>query len=250
MREQAHTLFDGFRAEDRVLIKINHNTAAPYPASTDHLFLAFFMDLLRARGITRIKVGDCSTVTRLPTRRVFDASGIYAALQGKAEIVCFDEGRWVTVPIHGEYLVHVTIPQCVFEADKIIYLANCKTHWLADFSLGMKLAVGFMHPHERYALHRDHLHEKIAEISLALRPDLTIIDARAALITGGPDKGSTASGNTVLAGRDIIQTDMEAYRLLYRLKLANGCAESFSADPFDMGQFRHVKKLAEEGRWR
>jgi uncharacterized protein (DUF362 family) len=249
MAEQADRLFMGFQPNDRVLIKINQNTAAPYPASTDPRFLEAVLDLLILRGITRIKVGDCSAVTQLPTRKVFAASGISAALRDKAKLVCFDGGRWVCVPVRGEYLNRVTIPECVFETDRIIYIANCKTHRLADFSLGMKLAVGFMHPYERYALHGDHLHEKIAEISLAIRPDLIFLDARKTFITGGPDEGRVAAGNAVFAGTNLIQTDAEGYRLLYELKRAGSCAGGFSEDPFEMAQFRHARKLIEEGRW-
>jgi uncharacterized protein (DUF362 family) len=249
LAEQADRLFIGFRPNERVLIKINLNTAAPYPASTDPRFLGAVLDLLILRGITRIRVGDCSAVAQLPTRKVFAASGMSAALKGKAKFVCFDEGRWICVPVRGEYLSHVMIPECVFETDRIIYIANCKTHRLADFSLAMKLAVGFMHPNERYALHEDHLHEKIAEISLAVRPDLAILDARETFITGGPDDGRIAAGNAVFAGTNLIQTDAEGYRLLYELKRAGGCAEGFSEDPFEMAQFRHARKLFEEGRW-
>lgn len=249
MREQSECLFGDFHPNDRVLIKINCNTADPYPASTDRPFLLFVLDLLSSRGITCVTVGDCSALTRLPTHQVFKASGLSSALKGKAKVVCFDEGRWVTVPIPGEYLKRVTVPECVFMTDKIIYLANCKTHRLADFSLGMKLAVGFMHPHERYALHQDHLCEKIAEISLALQPDLTIVDARYTFIDDGPDKGRVAMGNTVFAGRDMLRTDAQAYRLLYMLKKEAGCIGRFSEDPLDMTQFRHAGKLMEEGKW-
>lgn len=47
-----------------------------------------------------------------------------------------------------------------------------------------------MHPLDRYPLHRDgHLKQIIPEISLAVPPDLTLIDGRNAFITGGPHMG-------------------------------------------------------------
>ncbi len=66
--------------------------------------------------------------------------------------------------------------------------ANIKSHIESDFSFGMKLGVGFVHPLERFPMHRDHLREKIAEINLAVPQDLTIIDGRTTFITGGPDR--------------------------------------------------------------
>ncbi len=76
-------------------------------------------------------------------------------------MVYFDEEPWVKVRVEGQFLQEVTVPRAIYEADRIIYLANLKTHHISDFTFGLKLAVGFMHPLERYPLHRgEHLKQK------------------------------------------------------------------------------------------
>jgi len=232
-----------FSPEDRILIKINLNTADPYPASTSPQMLLWLLDFLHDQGIKRIIVGDCSSLSALPTKKVARRSGLLTAIKGRAELLCFDEAPWVTIPINGHYLDQVTVPQITQDVDRIIALANLKTHHLATFSSGLKLGVGFMHPMERYALHRDHLDEKIAEISLAVPPDLTIIDGRRTMISGGPAVGQVEEAGIVIIGTNPMQVDAEACRQLHALKIEHGCLENFPAEPFAQGQLAHAHAI-------
>ena len=229
--------------EHKVLIKINLNTADPYPASTCPEMISALVGFLRKKGIHKITVGDCSAISALPTRGVARKSGVIRAVSGDAETVCFDENPWVRVHIPGQHLKYVTVPEAVFEADRIIFLSNMKTHRHAGFSFGLKLAVGFVHPLERHALHKEHLQKKIAEIALAVQPDLTIIDGRTAFITGGPEKGRTAEPGVVMLGTNPLAVDVEAYRELYRVKNKYRCLEGFPADPFVTDQLRHGRDI-------
>ena len=227
----------------RILIKYNLNTANPYPASVDPQMLRTLVDLLLKLGAAEISVGDCCTVSLIPTRNQVKKAGLPQAIGGRAKLICFDELPWVTVPIEGEYLKSVTVPRVAWDAETIISLANLKTHYHAVFTGALKLAVGFMHPLERYALHRDHLQEKIAELNLALQSDLYIMDARTVMITGGPDHGRTVSAETVLVSDNPLALDIEAYKLIYRLKTEHGCLEGFMDDPFSLTQLRHARDI-------
>jgi uncharacterized protein (DUF362 family) len=242
---------DLFAPGMKVLIKININTANPYPASTSPDMLAGLVEILYEYGIRDIAVGDCSSVRVVPTRRVVGKTGILPAIAGKAEFVCFDDGPWVSVPVGGRYLPQVTVPRLAMEADRIVYLANMKTHHHAHFSFGLKLAVGFMHPMERFALHSEHLEEKAAEINLAVAADLIVVDGRAAFITGGPDTGRIEKPGVVLAGTNPLAVDVEAYKTVLKLKKQYGCLEGFKDDPFAMAQLRHARELGLGGiPWR
>lgn len=243
MNAKKEELFKGFQPHHRVFIKINLNTALPYPASTDPRMLSAILDMMMSLGIRDIVVGDCSSNIALPTRKAFQRSGISAAIKQKAEMACFDEQPWVSVPIGGQYLKQVTLPEIICKVDRVIYLANLKTHVHADFSASMKLAVGFMHPLERYDLHKEFLKEKIAEIALAVQPDLIFLDARMPFITGGPNEGSTARGGMLFAGTDLLSIDLQGYRLLLKLKEIMNCLEGFRQDPFEMIQLQHAAKI-------
>ena len=239
-------LFEGFDKSHKILLKINLNTADPYPASTDPFTLGKLLDLMSGMGLENIIVGDCSSIASLPTRNVFKKLGLGSILKGRAHPVFFDEQEWVNVPVQGEHLQNVIIPRMVFDVDRIIYLANLKTHRLADFTMTMKLGVGLVHPLQRYELHDELLQEKVVETMLAVRPDLSFLDAREPFITGGPTKGDTARGDCIMAGTDMLSVDLEGYKILYQLK-QNNFIGNFTEDPLAMRQFKHAKKLLDLG---
>ena len=80
--DMRNDILAGFKPEDKVLIKININTADDYPASTDSQMLCELIECLNASGINNIEVGDCSAYTRLPSRRVFKKTPLYNAGEG------------------------------------------------------------------------------------------------------------------------------------------------------------------------
>lgn len=236
-------LFRGFNSFDRILIKINLNTADPYPASTHPSMIDRLLNLMDKMGFKSIMIGDCSSLSALPTKRVFKKTSLPAVVKDRAKVVFFDEGEWVSVPVGGELLKNIVIPKIVFEVERIIYVSNLKTHRLADFSMNLKLAVGFVHPRQRYDFHDQYLQEKVAETALAIEPDLVFLDAREPFITLGPEKGRTARGDCIFTGRDLLSVDLEGYRLLYELQRQENCLDNFMEDPFEMRQFKHARKI-------
>jgi uncharacterized protein (DUF362 family) len=227
----------------RILVKINLNTADSFPAATDAGMLRELLLFLQQQGFSRLRVGDCSSISAVPTRKVADKAGILAAVDGLAEFVAFDEQPWLKLESGLPHLPAVTVPQAVAETDFLLHLANMKTHSLADFSFGLKLGIGYMHPLERYALHKGSLQEKVAEMASLIVPDLTIVDGRQAFVCGGPITGRVEPAAVILAGRNSLAVDVEAYRQLYRLKQALGCEEGFVADPFAMRQLAEARRL-------
>ena len=230
-------------AHRKILVKFNLNTANSYPASVCPQMLRSLVEILLNLDAREVTVGDCCNVRLLPTRKQVKKAGLEQALAGRARIVCFDETPWMTVMVPGCYLTHITVPRPALDAECIIALANLKTHRQAVYTGALKLAVGFMHPLERFPLHREYLQEKVAEINLALQPDLFVMDGRTAMITGGPDHGLTAPGNTLLVGENPVAVDAEAYRLLYSLKKKNNCLEEFTENPFDLLQLSHALEM-------
>lgn len=243
-------LLNVLSTSDRVFIKINTNSSFPYPASTSVQFLDVFLSFLKRINITRLTVGDCSSNRFMPTRHVYKALGINKVVKGKAELIALEEGPYVNVELQGKYLKRARISAHAYSYDKIINLTNMKTHYLAAYSLAMKNLVGFLHPLDRKAFHGDHLQEKIAELSLAIVPDLNIIDARNYFITGGPDEGEVAQGNMVLVSNDILSIDTEAYKQLYQWKREAGIIGEFQEDPACMTQISHYMEIhnRREGR--
>ncbi len=242
-------LWNEWFAGQRVLVKVNLNTADPYPASTCPVFLKEFLKFLHRSGVNDILVGDCASLSSLPTRKTARAIGLDRVVTGLAEPIFFDEMEWVEVSVPGQFLKAVTVPAVVYEVDRIISLTNLKTHRWADFSMAMKAAVGNVHPLERRNLHQDHLQQKIVELNLAVMADLNIIDGRVAMITGGPAVGTTAPAGVILAGDHPAAVDLQAYRELLQIKQRHHCVENFRSDPLEMPQLQHAAMVWPAAEW-
>lgn len=215
---------------DKVLVKPNFNSPDPLPGSTDLAFLRAVVELLLEAG-AKVTIGESSGGVWRPTRKVYRKLGVFEAVRDlNVELVAFDEKAedWVKVKVGGDYLDSVSVPRRAYEADKIVYLPCLKTHKMAGFTGALKLAVGFMHPGERRALHAGNLEEKAAEISLCWQPNLIIMDGRKAFVSGGPNKGELVEPGLVLASGDLVAIDVEAMRLL----LAYEARNKLAADPW------------------
>ena len=219
---------------DRVLVKPNFNSADPYPGSTDLVFLRAVIEVLLEAG-ARVTVGESSGGAWRPTRNVLRKLGMFELMRDLGvELVAFEDRAddWVRIKIDGDYLGAVSMPRSAYEADKIVYLPCMKTHSIARFSGALKLAVGFMHPGERRALHARHLEQKVAEISMCWQPDLIVMDGRKAFVSGGPDRGQLAEPGLMLASGDLVATDVEAMKVLLSYEGKN----KLVADPWQSPQ--------------
>jgi uncharacterized protein (DUF362 family) len=219
---------------DRVLVKPNFNSPDTYPGSTDPGFLRTVIELLLEAG-AKVTIGESSGGLWRPTRTVLRKLDMFDfARQLGVELIAFEDrvDDWVRVKIDGDYLRTATMPRSAYEADKIVYLPCVRTHNLAGFSGALKLAVGFLHPGERRALHTRNLNQKIAEISLCWQPDLIIMDGRKTFVSGGPDRGQLAEPGLLFASGDLIATDVEAMKVLLSYEARN----KLTADPWQSPQ--------------
>ncbi len=219
---------------DRVLVKPNFNSPDPYPGSTDLAFLRAVLELLLEAG-AEVTIGESSGGIWRPTGKVFRKLGVpELARHFDVELIAFEDRAddWVRVRVNGDYLDTVSMPRSAYESDKIVYLPCMKTHSIAGYSGALKLAVGFMHPGERRALHARYLERKMAEISLCWQPNLILMDGRKAFISGGPDKGQLAEPGLLLASGDLIAIDDEAMKVLLTYEARN----KLIADPWQSPQ--------------
>ncbi len=218
--EHSNELFSEYR-NTKVLIKVNLNSSLPYPASVSIEMLETIISSLKENGVRKIVVADCSGLMHLPTCSVINSKNLKMLKRDGVIIESFDFGIWYKVYIKGQYFKYILLPKRVYWADKIINLSNLKSHPHAGYSASIKNLVGFMHPHQRIELHKDHLVERIAELPLAIIPDLNIIDAREIFIDGGPDKGSVALADTIIINGNLFEADKTAYNLLVQKKSEN-----------------------------
>jgi len=235
-------IFADFDSSTSVLIKISLNSPNPYPASTSPEMLETILCMLRDIGVKKICIGDCSGLAHLPTRKVIKKKGFDFLKKYGARICVFDYGGWVNIPVGGIYFKNIILSKSIYRYDRIINLSNLKSHWSAGFTFSTKSLVGFMHPYQRRILHRDHLQERIAELSLAVRPDINIVDGRKIFVDGGPDDGMVAQANTIFVNSDLMEADLKSYDLLAGLRKKHGL-EDLDKDPYNNRFFKHFIKI-------
>ncbi len=221
-----------------ILVKPNFNTADPPPASSDPQFVKAAIELLYEHGAGKVVLGE-SSMLRLSTRDTLRQTGmIQAAEEAGAEVIFFDEGEWVTVDIGGRYLKKVALANAGLEAEKIVYVCCLKTHRFADFTLSLKLAMGFVRSRDRRGMHLRRLRDKLAELNLAIAPDLIVMDGRRCFISGGPSSGELREPNLVLASGDRIAIDVEALKVIQSYP-----GHSLKKGPWELTMIRQAVEL-------
>jgi len=223
---------------DTILVKANFNTSDPPPASSDPQFVKAVIELLYEHGAGKVVLGESSMISQ-STRDTLRKTGmLQAAEEARAEVVIFDESEWVPVETGGRYLRKVALAKAGLEAEKIVYVCCLKTHRYADFTLSLKLAMGFVRRRDRVAMHLWRLSEKLAELNLAIAPDLIIMDGRRCFISGGPSNGEVREPNLILASGDRIAIDVEALKVIQSYP-----GHSLKKRPWELTMIRRAVEL-------
>jgi uncharacterized protein (DUF362 family) len=232
---------DFIKPGQKVLIKPNVNSDDPAPATTHPEALAEMIRLVKAKRAYVI-VGDRSN-PQWKTIAAMKATGMYKAAKdaGADEIVGFEDEEWVRVaPVGAKNWANgFRIPKRLQEIDHIISLPVLHTHSITGHSLAIKNLVGLIHPTDRMLFHASSKREDmIAEISLAIKPSLTVIDGTKAYIEGGPSSGKMAETKVYLASKDVLSADIFGLTLLKK----NNAVLRYE-NPWESPQIKHFKDL-------
>lgn len=237
--------YDDCSPGERILLKINCNTADPFPASSDLEFVEAVIEVLVDIGCDNIIVGDSSTMM-LKTQKVFEQKSLYELekkFKGKVDVINFDEEAWIPTDIpNGKYIRRVSLPEMLLASDKLILLPCLKTHKMAKFTGALKLSVGFMQPQERIALHARGLQHKIGELNTVIHPCLIIMDARKIFINEGPSHGEIAEPNLIMASKSRIAIDTEGVKIIQRYE-GNSIS---NIKPEEIVQIKYARELGIE----
>ncbi len=213
------------RPGDTVFIKTNavHGVVAGRPGIvTSNEVIAAVVRVMRDLGAGHVTVGD-RPARRHDSAPVLEATGQReAALAAGADEVYAaprpseDPDAWVLLQPPGfeetwAGLGGLLAMRRIVEADHFINLPVCKNHEWAVFSLSMKNLIGAIGDDSRNPMHYvrsrpDQLSRDIAILNGAFAPRLNILDARAALINGGPG-GAGANAVRTLPGLVLASVD-------------------------------------------
>jgi uncharacterized protein (DUF362 family) len=225
--EQALDLLDvGPLQGQTVFLKPNFNSADLFPGSTHNDTLSALVRELQARGAGLITVGDRSGMG--DTRRVMKRKGILRLAEELGfEALVLDEmdaAGWERMqPPGSHWRWGFAIARPVLNADVVVQTCCLKTHRFGGhFTLSLKNSVGLVAkqiPGERHNYMRElhsspHQRLMIAEVNLAYRLDLILMDGLEAFVEGGPARGKRVAPGVILAGTDRVAIDAVGVAIL------------------------------------
>jgi len=207
-----------------VAVKANYNSDDPFPASTHPGTLAALLGELRRRRAASLTLGErsgmghtASVLERAGAARVVaDAGGTLVVLDDlpRAAWKPFVADHWPR-GFHGARLFT--------DADCGVQTMCCKTHRFGGHvTLSLKNTVGLVakqvpgssHDSMRELHGSAHQRAMIAEVNLAWRPALSIMDCLEAFVDGGPERGTRVAPGVFLASDDRCALDAAAIALL------------------------------------
>ena len=203
--------------EDRVLLKPNFNTADPFPASSDPDFLLtvarMIMDI--TPNLTIIE----SSMFRLKTVNVIKKMMGESISDLGVPLITEQDYIYKNIDLQSlgaEYFKKVKLPEQILDPEvKLILLPCLKTHFIAQYTGALKLAVGFMEKKQRLRLHASRtVPERAAELNLGYKPHLIIMDARKIFVTKGPMDGQVESPQKILVGINRTEIDIEGVKII------------------------------------
>jgi uncharacterized protein (DUF362 family) len=206
-----------------VLVKPNVCCPSPHPATTSPEVLSAVLELVRARMPGRLIVGDQTFYVQSTASNVRRAGLEDAVRAHGAEFAAFDDlpRRHVRPAGARHWPDGYRIPAMLAEVDHVINLACVKTHFLARYTMAMKNFIGVIDADSRRYYHRVRVQQGyeafavlVAEMSLAVRAALHILDGTAAFVDGGPSSGKVVHPRLVVASRDLLATDVAGLAVL------------------------------------
>ena len=131
-----------------------------------------------------------------------------ASLERTHVLALNDERFYQSVAIpRGKVLTSVKVMKEILECDVLINLPAAKSHSATGVSFGMKGLMGVIWD-RGYFHSRVDLHQAIADLCSVVKPNVIILDASRALLTGGPSGPGTIDPlNTIVAGTDPVAVD-------------------------------------------
>lgn len=175
-------------------------------ANTNPEVVAAIVGLCYEAGAKKVKVFDRSVND---ARRCYVQSGIAEAARAAGAVVSYmDDRKFKNMRIGGEALREWPLYEEIIEADKVINVPIAKHHGLAKLTMSLKNWMGVMGG-SRDRIHQN-LDRSLVDLSLVIKPTLTVLDAVRVLTANGPQGGSLADVrklNTVIAGTDQVAVD-------------------------------------------
>jgi len=194
----------------QVVLKPNMSFSNPpdWGSTTHPLVVATVAQACIDAGAQRVMVLDYPL---RPAELCLKRSGIQEAckpIKGVHVLALVDRKFFHEIKVpQGKVLDRVEVIKEVLDSDLLINLPQAKTHSATGVSLGIKNLMGLIW--DRYSFHsRYNINQALADLATVIKPQLTILDATRALVSGGPGgPGEVQKPNLIIAGIDPVAVD-------------------------------------------
>ena len=122
-------------------------------------------------------------------------------------ILANEQRHFEPLEVPGKVLKKTEVLKLFSKADLVVNVAAAKHHSATKVSLATKNLMGLIWDRSEFHTRMD-LHQAIADLALAVRPGLNIIDAGRVLLANGPTgPGPVKNDGRLFAGYDIVALD-------------------------------------------
>ncbi len=200
-------------------------------ANTNPELMARIVEHCLAAGARDVYVFD-NTINEWT--RCYENSGIERAVKdaGGKVLTGKSKGSYHEIAVEGgRKLKRVEVHELILESDVFINVPVLKTHGGTVLSISMKNLMGVVW--DRRWWHANDLHQCIADVTTAVKPDLNVVDAYRVLKKNGPRGVSTA--DVVTMKSLLIAKNM--------VVAATAAAKLIGVDPAQVGHIRMADEM-------
>lgn len=157
-----------------------------------------------------------ATAVGLDTGLAFRENG-YEEVASRTGVRLLDlnQDDFVSVAVNnGLVTKEIEIAKTVWEADLLINVPAMKTHFATGVSLGLKNLKGILPAGEKKRSHYLGVNKFVIDLNSVIGHALTVIDGSIGMEGDGPMGGKPVGFGCLVAGTDVLSTDLVAARLM------------------------------------
>lgn len=189
-----------------VMLRPNVISSTPHPETTNPEVIRGVIRAVKALNPAKIIVAEDGFATASSTSSM-QALGITdVCTEEGAETLELKNSETVRQSPEGatSWAGGINFYKAVLDADYVINIPVCKTHFIAIYTMALKAWYGCIpvagRAHSNFG--------RLAELRLVKQENFVVLDATKAMVTGGPTGGTSAESKVVVATKDAIAADI------------------------------------------
>ena len=153
---------------------------------TDIHVIKAVCDLAREAGAARVFVADSCHVGGNTTDYAKNLGLLDLLQETPYEFVDLKKGKTRSIPVHGEVIEELRVPELLDDVDLIINVPVMKTHMHVKVTLATKNLKGLVHDSSKRRMHEAGVEKALVDMAGVLRANLNIIDGIVGSEAGPP----------------------------------------------------------------